>query len=236
MRPFRRIAAAETCPNGKQKQPPGRRPALPPRGVRRMGILAATVCLTGAPALADGHRSLTLAPIAGIARAEAKVIRDDGSRFSFRSSNETALGARLTYTTADPAGGAGSRYALVSELNWHDISATRTDATLGQVTLDSTWSGSVTGQAGYDFGGVMPYLRAGLSLSDAAVATAGQTPASQVGIGLAYGAGVAAQVADGWSLSIDAQVASGPEHTPRGGGGKASVAVGQVRIGLGGRF
>lgn len=172
----------------------------------------------------------------GTAKAGAEVNLNGGGTFELETAGKAAIGAKVGYDFLTPPGGTGARFGIDGDLMWHDLSATKTNATLGRVTVKSNWSGSLTARGGYDFGTFYPYASIGLGVTDAAVGTNGRDPDQKLRLGGAVALGLEADIGDGWSGRIEGSAMTTPDFTPRGGGGSAFAGTGVLRIGLIGRF
>lgn len=172
----------------------------------------------------------------GTAAVGTVVTRSDGTELIFDSGTTGSIGVAATYDLQAPTGNdAGFRYGLLAGASWHPLSATTTDADLGDVTLENNWSASVSSRAGYDFGMLFPYAIAGLGISDANVSTQGAAIDNRISVGTSFGIGIEADFNDTWSGQIEALEVRSPDFTPAGGG-RATTSVGEIRLGISAKF
>ena len=200
-----------------------------------VGIVLFLALLTASSAFADGHRTLSLSPMIGTAGGGFTIDRTGGGSFEIEDNSGAAIGARLMFEPTRQSE-TGPRFALMGDVNWHNLSATKTDATLGQVRFEADWSAAISGRAGYDFGRLEPYISLGIGLTDASLGTNGSSPDSRISAAPSLGFGLDAALNDTWGLSVDVMAITTPEFTPEGGGGKATGGVGTLRLGLTGTF
>ncbi len=173
----------------------------------------------------------------GSAATQTTIKKTAGGELDFASKGAGSIGLKVSYDLKAPERGeAGFRYGMETMASWHALEATANDADLGLVTLKNNWSGSIHGRAGYDFGIVFPYAILGFGLSDASVGTNGNAPGKMLSMGSSVGLGVETELSGNWTGSLEALSIISPDFTPEGGGGTATARVGELRLGLTGRF
>jgi opacity protein-like surface antigen len=110
--------------------------------------------------------------------------------------------------------------------------AKSTHPVLGQVRASSRWSGTLKGRIGYDFNRFMPYLSAGIAVSDHTLKANGQTENS-VNFGPVLGAGVEVALRDNWRVRADYTLSGITDSTDWYGGMEAKRTAANHRLMLG---
>lgn len=107
-----------------------------------------------------------------------------------------------------------------------------THPTLGDVKTRAAWTGAVKGRVGMAFGRVLPYLSAGVAVSDHEIKANGGK-ASAAGIGLVLGAGAEYAATDRVHLRADYSLTGVMDTKDRLGGASVSRVSGNHRLMLG---
>jgi len=171
--------------------------------------------------------------ILGSTGGATKIDRTSGGSFEL-DSGAPAAGILLGYEFRNPASGSsGWRYGLEGDLSYAKLDRTGTDATLGAVSYKQTFSATLRGRAGYDFGRLYLYGTGGLQLSDARVSTNSASAKSRLNSQLVLGAGVETDIGNDWQFRTEIlATGSAPKFTPTGGGGSAATGSAVLRLGL----
>lgn len=109
---------------------------------------------------------------------------------------------------------------------------TATHVTLGTIKGGSRWSASVKGRVGLPIGRVMPYLSAGLAMTDYTFKANGATQNS-IGIGPVLGAGLDVAVTDRLRLRADYSLTGIIDDTASFNGTRVKQEAGNHRLMLG---
>lgn len=100
-------------------------------------------------------------------------------------------GANFTLTNGIVAG-------VVGDIAWSDISGEEA----GVLAYNVDWVGSIRGRVGFDGGGFLPYLTAGLAVANATATDIVPVEDTQTHVGWTVGAGVEIAVVDNVSIDL----------------------------------
>jgi len=162
-----------------------------------------------------------------------EIDRTGGGTFKLNS-GAPAAGILLGYEFRNPPPGTGGwRYGVEGDLSYAKLDRTRSDATLGTVRYKQSFSATLRGRAGYDFGRLYLYGTGGLQLSDARVSTNGANTKNRLVNQLVLGAGVETDISNNWRFRTELlTTGESRKFTPRGGGGSAATGSAVLRVGL----
>lgn len=148
-----------------------------------------------------GYVSVVLGPSA----AGNSVERGGGLKNLNSNAGSLSAGLLAGYNVAAYNSGYGGQWLFGFEADsiGGSFKKTKHDGSLGPVTLDANWFGSLRMRAGYAWQRLYVYGTGGLAFSDIDVKTAAEDGGSVLRAGLAIGAGAEYRLDERWSARLD---------------------------------